>query len=946
MSADPRELFERYRARPDRERLKRLLEGIQGRVYAVCFDLLKHRQDAEDATQDALIKVCREFEAVRDTDRFEGWLYRIAFRTALDARRKRMTRGRHERAREAREAVEPAHDDRESTEHVHEAMNALEDGVRALLAEHYFAGTSIAAIARSRGLSTNAIWKKIERGRRALRERLESAGYGVAVPGLLGYLDQIQPPTLGRSLVDETLVDAAMGALPASFTTTGGILLMGQSISKSMVVSVLVAALLGVGVIAWSVSDGPSTVERRTVGEASEPRRERSSEIAAPPVLAPLPASRGAAPLQPETVDERARLVGLVVDVAGSPVPDVEVELSFGRQAQQVRRTDVEGRFEFGFDDHTIAQSILVRAGERTVGASEHLSRMLTPGVTEEVTLAVGFGGTIRGVVLDPDHRPVPGIAVHAFVGEGIRRLHENSQRVTQTDGQGEFELSAIGPRFTVFAEGEGYGCRARYSGRLAEGARYDEIVLRVAPEWVMEGVLLDPDRRPVAGERLELEPEIYLTDDDVRGVPIYEDVPPRRFVVTDEAGKFVVDRLAPVAYRTQIDVPGTLRDSVAVNPPEEGTVRKVEFVLRVGWQRTVVVSDEAGASVPGVRVWTTGVPGRPAVSDADGVAKLAGLRGRGKTTLLARRAGFALEHRSIEYAGDGAIELTLGAESEIAGVFLDAQGAPLPHARITIESSRKIGKRWPQCVLRLTGQNTTLTDRFGRFRFGELFEGEFEITAQPPVEAAAPQVVTARAGDPEVTIVFDPRPADRAHFTGRVVDARTGTPIEAVTVTAIRTQGPGTGGSGKSVDLEAPDGVFELLGLEPGFWEFEVQAPGYHRDHEVTDEVGAGEHRLDFALHPLRTVRLRILDAEGNPISGAELVFLYPSGGTVRPTPTAEQPNGEVTLDSRGETLVVGLPATQLRVCVRVDGVRVGEAELTVDEDRYTAQELRLLPQ
>ena len=69
-----------------------LVKRYQGQVFGLCFSMLGHRQDAEDATQDTMIRVLKNLHRW-DSDRdFEPWLLTIAgnrCRTRLAKRMKR-----------------------------------------------------------------------------------------------------------------------------------------------------------------------------------------------------------------------------------------------------------------------------------------------------------------------------------------------------------------------------------------------------------------------------------------------------------------------------------------------------------------------------------------------------------------------------------------------------------------------------------------------------------------------------------------------------------------------------------------------------------------------------------------------------------------------------------------------------------------------------------------
>jgi RNA polymerase sigma-70 factor, ECF subfamily len=59
------------------------------RVLALCLSLLKNPSEAEDAAQDSFLKAYRSLSSFRGDSEFSTWIYRIAYRTCLDALRKR-----------------------------------------------------------------------------------------------------------------------------------------------------------------------------------------------------------------------------------------------------------------------------------------------------------------------------------------------------------------------------------------------------------------------------------------------------------------------------------------------------------------------------------------------------------------------------------------------------------------------------------------------------------------------------------------------------------------------------------------------------------------------------------------------------------------------------------------------------------------------------------------
>jgi RNA polymerase sigma factor (sigma-70 family) len=63
-----------------------IVRALEQPVYAVALRMLRDRQDAEDATQEALIRIVTRLAQFRGEARFSTWAWRIAVRRILDFR--------------------------------------------------------------------------------------------------------------------------------------------------------------------------------------------------------------------------------------------------------------------------------------------------------------------------------------------------------------------------------------------------------------------------------------------------------------------------------------------------------------------------------------------------------------------------------------------------------------------------------------------------------------------------------------------------------------------------------------------------------------------------------------------------------------------------------------------------------------------------------------------
>ncbi len=73
------------------ETLRRLFDDHHGAIYALCFRMLGHEQDAQDALQSTFIRAFQGLASFRGDSQLKTWLYRIAVNESVAILRKRRT---------------------------------------------------------------------------------------------------------------------------------------------------------------------------------------------------------------------------------------------------------------------------------------------------------------------------------------------------------------------------------------------------------------------------------------------------------------------------------------------------------------------------------------------------------------------------------------------------------------------------------------------------------------------------------------------------------------------------------------------------------------------------------------------------------------------------------------------------------------------------------------
>jgi RNA polymerase sigma-70 factor (ECF subfamily) len=78
----------------DLEAFRRLMEAHMAYSFRVAYGLLHDRDDADDAVQEAFIRVWKHFDRFREEEKFTTWLYRIVVNVSYDTIRARSRRDR------------------------------------------------------------------------------------------------------------------------------------------------------------------------------------------------------------------------------------------------------------------------------------------------------------------------------------------------------------------------------------------------------------------------------------------------------------------------------------------------------------------------------------------------------------------------------------------------------------------------------------------------------------------------------------------------------------------------------------------------------------------------------------------------------------------------------------------------------------------------------------
>jgi RNA polymerase sigma-70 factor (ECF subfamily) len=155
----------------DSDAYRRLVERHADAVFETTLRIVRSREEAEEAAQDAFVRAWRALDGYREEARFSTWLYRIAVRCALDAAARLRQRRDREVAAEPEQiertpAPERAVTDRRRLERALGRLTAVQ---RAVVTLFYLRDRPVDEVARILDLPSGTVKTHLHRARGALR---------------------------------------------------------------------------------------------------------------------------------------------------------------------------------------------------------------------------------------------------------------------------------------------------------------------------------------------------------------------------------------------------------------------------------------------------------------------------------------------------------------------------------------------------------------------------------------------------------------------------------------------------------------------------------------------------------------------------------------------------------------------------------------------------------
>jgi RNA polymerase sigma-70 factor (ECF subfamily) len=172
---DQRDLVERAR-KGDHDAFAVLLRGVVIRLDAAARLILRDRELAQDAVQDAMVRAWRDLPSLRDPDKFDAWVRQLTVHACIDVVRKRKRRT-IEVELDPLDLLPVADMTRAIAQRdlVERALSVLEPEWRAVVVLHFYLGMPLHEVAGTLGIPVGTAKSRLHRSLVALRASVDSS---------------------------------------------------------------------------------------------------------------------------------------------------------------------------------------------------------------------------------------------------------------------------------------------------------------------------------------------------------------------------------------------------------------------------------------------------------------------------------------------------------------------------------------------------------------------------------------------------------------------------------------------------------------------------------------------------------------------------------------------------------------------------------------------------
>ncbi|HTU88775.1 MAG TPA: sigma-70 family RNA polymerase sigma factor [Gemmataceae bacterium] len=407
------ELLDRFLAERDETAFRHLVHRHSHMVLSVCRQVLRQREDAEDAFQAVFLILARNAASIRQKTSLASWLHGVAYRTSLKARAEMSKRRQHEKQAAKARAVQPERDWalQELQAVLAEEVARLAEKNRAPFVLCCLEGMSRSEAAQQLGWKEGTVSGRLAEARKRLQARLERRGFTLAAALCASAVgagtEAAAPPLLLRTTIEAALRIAAGQATKGVVSAPVAALVEGATralfLSKVKLMGLVLAA-------AGLVAAAAGSHLHRVLAIPVE---------GAPATLPTMPAADKPAEKKPTKTakkDNKIVVQGRVLDPDGKPLAGAQLfflptgdEDEAPKTPPDEAKSEADGRFHFAVERSQLVHGRWLAATAKGYALDWIDADKLG---ANEITLRLAKDMPITGRILSLEGRPVKDASV------------------------------------------------------------------------------------------------------------------------------------------------------------------------------------------------------------------------------------------------------------------------------------------------------------------------------------------------------------------------------------------------------------------------------------------------------------------------------------------------------------------------------------------------------
>ncbi len=378
--------------------------------------------------------------------------------------------------------------------------------------------------------------------------------------------------------------------------------------------------------------------------------------------------------------------------------------------------------------------------------------------------------------------------------------------------------------------------------------------------------------------------------------------------VRTDENGEFLVEQLQKGRVKIEVEADGHLSFQEMVDVAEQGVRGKV-IELSEGFAIEGRVVDVQGRGISNVRIHAA--CGQPvnsfsnATTNQEGYFKVKNLK-RGNYDVSARIVGYEEQQKKGIQVGEKDLRFTMLPNGRILGTVTASRGGGLKEFTVNLQRLDEKGQwQWYRDFPHRQPKQPVKNPRPpGSYTCSDVRPGTYKVTIRNKEHADAERtgvVVMSGADAQNIDFVLS---AGNTVF-GRLTDANGLVPGGGhVTAQPLDPAGKPDRLTPARTARVKEDGTYRIKGLKAGAYDIKPMAGGYcqARGERVT-LGGDREFNITLVVNKGGTLRVRVLDAQSQPLGGAEITVTDSSGTRFGATVDSQDPRARML----GKTAAAG---------------------------------------